>query len=88
VGTVCGLHIDVEGRPFPCPWNARLVGIGAEALLRIPRRIGVVAGPEKAEAVRAALLGGLIGALVADEGLARAAAVSESQYYKSTSKNN
>ena len=88
MGTVCGLHIDVEGRPFPCPWNARLVGIGAEALLRIPRRIGVVAGPEKAEAVRAALLGGLIGALVADEGLARAAAVSESQYYKSTSKNN
>jgi DNA-binding transcriptional regulator LsrR (DeoR family) len=72
VGTVCGLHIDAEGRPFPCPWNARLVGIGAEALLRIPRRVGVAAGPEKAEAVRAALLGGLIGTLVADEGLARA----------------
>lgn len=72
VGTVCGLHIDAEGRPFPCPWNERLVGIDAEALLRIPRRVGVAAGPEKAEAVRAALLGGLIGILVADEGLARA----------------
>jgi deoxyribonucleoside regulator len=72
VGTVCGVHIDAEGRPFPCPWNERLVGIGAQALLRIPRRVGVAAGLEKAEAVRAALRGGLIGALVADEGLARA----------------
>jgi DNA-binding transcriptional regulator LsrR (DeoR family) len=74
VGTVCGLHIDARGRPFPCPWNERLVGIGAEALLRIPRRVGVAAGLEKVEAVRAALLGGLIGTLVADEGLARALA--------------
>jgi len=72
VGTVCGLHIDARGRPFPCPWNERLVGIGAEALLRIPRRVGVAAGLEKAEAVQAALHGGLIGTLVADEGLARA----------------
>jgi len=72
VGTVCGLHIDARGRAFPCRWNERLVGIGAEALLRIPRRVGVAAGPEKAEAVRAALLGGLIGTLVTDEGLARA----------------
>jgi DNA-binding transcriptional regulator LsrR (DeoR family) len=72
VGTVCGLHIDAEGRPFPCPWNERLIGIGAEALRRIPRRIGVAAGLQKAEAVRAALLGGLISTLVTDEGLARA----------------
>jgi DNA-binding transcriptional regulator LsrR (DeoR family) len=72
VGTVCGLHIDARGRPFPCDWNERLMGIDAESLLRIPRRVGVAAGTEKAEAVRAALLGGLIGTLVADEGLARA----------------
>ena len=72
VGTVCGLHIDARGRPFPCLWNERLVGIGGEALLRIPRRVGVAGGLEKAEAVRAALLGGLIGILVTDEGLARA----------------
>ena len=72
VGTVCGLHIDSRGRPFPCPWNERLVGIEARALLRIPRRIGVAAGLDKAVAVKAALLGGLIGTLVTDEGLARA----------------
>jgi DNA-binding transcriptional regulator LsrR (DeoR family) len=71
VGTVCGLHIDARGRPFPCPWNERVVGIEAAALLRIPRRVGVAAGPDKAEAVKAALLGGLIGTLVTDEGLAR-----------------
>jgi DNA-binding transcriptional regulator LsrR (DeoR family) len=72
VGTVCGLHLDARGRPFPCPWNERVVGIEAEALLRIPRRIGVAAGLEKALAVKAALLGGLIKTLVSDEGLARA----------------
>lgn len=71
LGTVCGLHLDARGRPFPCPWNERVVGIDAEALLRIPRRIGVAAGQGKAEAVRAALLGGLINTLVTDEGLAR-----------------
>ena len=71
VGTVCGLQIDARGRPFPCPWNERLVGIDAEALLRIPRRVGVAAGPDKAEAVRAALAGGLISSLIVDEALAR-----------------
>ena len=39
VGTVCGLHIDARGRPIPCPWNERLVGIDAGAILRIPRRV-------------------------------------------------
>jgi len=72
VGTVCGLHIDARGRAFPCPWNERLVGIGAEALPRIPRRVGVAAGLDKTDAVRAALLGELISTLVTDEGLARA----------------
>lgn len=72
VGTVCGLHYDARGRPFHCPWNERVVGIEADALLRIPRRIGVAAGLGKAEALKAALLGGLINTLVTDEGLARA----------------
>jgi len=72
VGTVCGLHIDERGRPFSCPWNERLVGIEAGALLRIPRRVGVAAGLDKADAVKAALFGGLIRTLVTDEGLARA----------------
>ena len=76
VGTVCGLHIDARGRPFPCPWNERLVGIAAEALLRIPRRVGVAAGPDKADAVRAALAGGLISTLIVDEALARSLLVS------------
>jgi deoxyribonucleoside regulator len=71
VGTVCGLHIDASGRPFPCPWNERLVGIDAEALLRIPRRVGVAVGSDKADAVRAALAGGLISTLIVDETLAR-----------------
>jgi deoxyribonucleoside regulator len=71
VGTVCGLHLDRQGRLFSCPWNERVVGIDAEALLGIPLRIGVAAGEEKADAVRAALNGGFITALVIEEALAR-----------------
>jgi len=47
------------------------VGIDAEALFRIPRRVGVAAGSDKADAVRAALAGGLISTLIVDETLAR-----------------
>jgi deoxyribonucleoside regulator len=71
VGTVCGLHIDSGGRPYRCPWNDRVVGIEAQALLRIPRRLGVAAGAEKVDAVRAALHGGFISLLAVDETIAR-----------------
>jgi DNA-binding transcriptional regulator LsrR (DeoR family) len=40
--------------------------------METPSEWGGAAGPDKAEAVRAVLLGRLIGTLVADEGLARA----------------
>jgi DNA-binding transcriptional regulator LsrR (DeoR family) len=70
VGTVCGLHIDWQGLLFPCPWNERVVGIDAPALLGIPLRIGIAAGEEKADAVRAALQGGFITTLVTEENLA------------------
>ena len=43
VGTVCGLHIDVEGHVFSGSLNRRLVGITA-TLTRIPVRIGLAAG--------------------------------------------
>jgi DNA-binding transcriptional regulator LsrR (DeoR family) len=53
VGTVCGLHIDARGRPFPCDWNERLVGIAAASLLRILRLQAVpnIAQPRRAKSI-------------------------------------
>ena len=72
IGTVCGLHIDAEGGVSKGSLNQRLVGISIDSLRRIPVRIGLAAGKEKTAAVRAALRGGFITALVVDEEIAEA----------------
>ena len=72
IGTVCGLHIDAEGGVSSGSLNQRLVGISVDALRRIPVRIGLAAGKEKTAAVRAAVRGGFITALVVDEEIAEA----------------
>ena len=74
VGTVCGLHIDAEGRVSPSSLNRRLVGLSSEALAGIPLRMGVAAGIEKAAAVRGALRGRFVTALVVDEAIAESVA--------------
>jgi deoxyribonucleoside regulator len=70
VGTVCGLHIDIEGRVCSGSLNQRLVGITFETLARIPVRLGLAAGNAKAIAVRAALQGGFVTSIVVDEEIA------------------
>ncbi|MGA2379295.1 MAG: sugar-binding transcriptional regulator [Spirochaetia bacterium] len=72
VGTVCGLHIDAEGRVSSVSLNQRLVGISFASLGRIPVRLGLAAGISKAVAVRGALRGGFVTALVVDEEIAQA----------------
>ena len=70
VGTVCGLHIAADGSVSSGPLNQRLVGVSFDSLRRIPVRIGLAAGKDKAVAVRAALRGGFVTALVVDEEIA------------------
>jgi deoxyribonucleoside regulator len=72
VGTVCGLHIDAEGKVWSGSLNQRLVGISFETLARIPLRLGLAAGTDKAVAVRGALRGGFVTTLVVDEEIAEA----------------
>lgn len=72
VGTVCGLHIDAEGRVSAVSLNRRLVGVSFETLVRIPVRLGLAAGIDKTVAVRGALRGGFVTALVVDEEIAEA----------------
>ncbi len=70
VGDVCMRYFDADGRSVASHLDDRILGIGADALLAIPRRIGVAGGRRKHEAIRAALLGGWINTLVTDSGTA------------------
>ena len=70
---VCARLVDHSGEEVPGPLRERVVALTLDELRAIPTVIGVAAGPEKAEAVVAALNGGLIDELVCDQALAAAA---------------
>lgn len=67
---VCRTLIDADGRAVAGPLDRLGIGLTEAQLRRIPNVIGVGGGPEKAEAVRAALRGGWIHTLVTDSGAA------------------
>jgi DNA-binding transcriptional regulator LsrR (DeoR family) len=72
VADVCGVMISSAGRLITGGLAERIVGIDADSLTRIPRRVAVVLGPEKTDALRAALRTGLITDLILDATAARA----------------
>jgi DNA-binding transcriptional regulator LsrR (DeoR family) len=65
-GVVAGRFIDRAGRWMDGPLDGRLIGISPEALLRVPRRIVLGFGPARAEALGAALRGGVATHLLTD----------------------
>jgi deoxyribonucleoside regulator len=67
VGHICGLHYDRDGHFIDDPQNKRVIGISPEDFMQIPRIIGVAWGEHKAEAIAAAMRGGLIHSLVTDQ---------------------
>ncbi len=67
VGDIAFRYFDAAGRYLETELDERVVGLDAQALARIPRRIAVAGGPEKAAGIRAALQGGLVNVLVTDE---------------------
>jgi DNA-binding transcriptional regulator LsrR (DeoR family) len=71
VGELAGVFFDGEGRVCRPPVADRLITLGEDALRAIPEVIAVVSGAAKADAVRAALKGGLAQSLVVDGELAR-----------------
>jgi DNA-binding transcriptional regulator LsrR (DeoR family) len=69
---VGGIQLDAEGRAVTTWLTERLIGIDASGLQAVDDVIGLVYGPAKADAVRAALRGGLVTSLVTHDTLARA----------------
>lgn len=70
---VCARLVDRSGQEVPGPLRERVVALTLGELRAIPVVMGVAAGVEKAEALVAALNGGLIDELVCDQALADAA---------------
>ena len=66
VGHVCGYHFTIDGKFPNIPINRRVVGISLQNLQNIPI-IAVSCGPQKIEALTAALKTGLIDTVITDE---------------------
>jgi DNA-binding transcriptional regulator LsrR (DeoR family) len=71
VGDVCMRFFDEDGVHIPGDLDRRVVGIGVDALRRVPRRVGVAGGERKYTAIRAALRGGWINVLITDLNVAQ-----------------
>lgn len=65
-GEVCTHFFNSEGHEIDPPFKDRIIAITKEDYRKIPVRIGVAGGKEKAEAIRAALKGKYINVLVTD----------------------
>jgi DNA-binding transcriptional regulator LsrR (DeoR family) len=67
VGDIALRFFDAEGRAVEHEIDVRIVGLTLGQIRQIRRVIGVAGGPDKHDAVRAALRGGLIDVLVTDQ---------------------
>lgn len=66
VGDICMRFYDADGHHVDSDLDERVLGIGADTLLAIPRRIGVAGGRRKWSAIKAALAGGWLSVLITD----------------------
>ena len=74
VGDIALRFIDADGQAVQTGLNERIIGIELDQLRKIPRVVGVAGGMEKIEAIRAALRGKLIKAIITDRATAEALA--------------
>jgi DNA-binding transcriptional regulator LsrR (DeoR family) len=71
VAEISGVLIDGQGRSVSVPLSKRVIGVTGEDLAGMRSVLAVAYGDEKAEAVRAALHGGLVRSLITHVSLAR-----------------
>jgi DNA-binding transcriptional regulator LsrR (DeoR family) len=79
VGDVCLRFFDSAGTLVPSDLDDRVVGIDADTLRSIPRRIGIAGGESKHKAIHAAVRGGWVNVLITDTGTAAALLQGEAQ---------
>jgi DNA-binding transcriptional regulator LsrR (DeoR family) len=70
VGDIALRFFDAEGAPVRSSLDERILGITTEQLQKAPRVVAVAGGPEKADAIRAALKSEIIDVLITDQGTA------------------
>lgn len=66
VGDICHRTYRLDGTPVQGDLDDRVISIPVDDLRRIPRRLGIAGGTQKLDAIRGALAGGWINALVTD----------------------
>lgn len=67
VGDVCAIHFDIDGKIVDTPLTRRVVGIQYETLKRIPARLGISGGREKALSILGALRAEMVNVLITDD---------------------
>lgn len=72
VGVIAGRCLDREGRPVLGALDEQIIGLSLAEIAKVPERICVAGGIDKADAIRAALRGGYATVLVTDEATAQA----------------
>jgi len=78
VGDVCCRFFTAAGAPVGGDLVDRIVGIDADTLRAVPRRIGVAGGAAKHRAIRAALAGGWVNTIITDLATAKALLLTDS----------
>jgi DNA-binding transcriptional regulator LsrR (DeoR family) len=71
VAVLAGRFLDAEGRPLAGELDGRMIGMTVPEIARIPEKICIAGGPDKAAPIRALLVGGYVTTLVTDEATAR-----------------
>jgi deoxyribonucleoside regulator len=78
VGEICGRFYDQTGRECDTVYKSRVISIGIDELRGIKEVVGVTHGRERADAIAAALKGGILKSLIIDEEGAQAVLEAES----------
>ena len=70
VGDIALRFFDAKGAPVRSSLDERILGITAEQLHKAPRVVAVAGGPDKADAIHAALKSDIVDVLITDQGTA------------------
>lgn len=71
VGDIGLQFMDKDGNPIENEINDRIIGLGMQDYRKIIKLVGIAAGPEKYEIVRAALVGNYLKTLITDDNIGK-----------------